>query len=163
MFLLTEELVDEDVVLALAALGEEAVLLDEVQLLDRFEEVLIDLKSMPGVDVYVTGSTGHLPQKTDGMDVSPLFYGKDIDTDSRDLYWEFPGKQRAVRHGQWKAVTVKKGAPLELYRIKEDPCEQNNLAEKYPDVVRELDKLMWSLRTPSANYPIEGDKWNVRH
>lgn len=108
----------------------------------------------------VTGSTRSLPQKTEGMDISPLFYGKTVDTDSRDLYWEFPGKQRAVRHGEWKAVTVKKNAPLELYRIKEDPCEQNNLADKYPDVVRQLDQLMWQLRTPSENYPIEGENNN---
>jgi arylsulfatase A-like enzyme len=105
----------------------------------------------------LTGSEQGLPQQTDGMDISPLFFGRDIDTDSRDLYWEFPGKQRAVRHGPWKAVSVKKGAPLELYRIKEDPLEQKNLADDYPDVVRELDALMWRLRTPSPNYPIEGE------
>ena len=97
------------------------------------------------------------PEKTDGMDISPLFYGKDIDTDSRPLYWEFPGKQRAVRHGPWKAVTVKKGAPLELYRIKDDPYEQHNLAADHPDIVKELDKLMRLMRTPSPNYPIEDE------
>ena len=91
------------------------------------------------------------------MDISPLFYGKDIDTDSRPLYWEFPGKQRAIRYKGWKAVTVKKGAPLELYRIKDDPYEQHNLAADHPDVVKELDKLMRQLRTPSVNYPIEDE------
>ena len=97
------------------------------------------------------------PLKTDGMDISPLFYGKDIDTDSRPLYWEFPGKQRAIRYKGWKAVTVKKGAPLELYRIKDDPYEQHNLADDHPDVVKELDNLMRQLRTPSVNYPIEDE------
>ena len=91
------------------------------------------------------------------MDISPLFYGKDIDTDSRPLYWEFPGKQRAIRYQGWKAVTVKKGAPLELYRIKDDPYEQHNLADDHPDVVKELDKLMRLMRTPSVNYPIEDE------
>ena len=97
------------------------------------------------------------PLKTDGLDISPLFYGKDIDTDSRPLYWEFPGKQRAIRYQGWKAVTVKKGAPLELYRIKDDPYEQHNLADDHPDVVKELDKLMRQMRTPSVNYPIEDE------
>lgn len=91
------------------------------------------------------------------MDISPLFYGKDIDTDSRDLYWEFPGKQRAIRSGGWKAVTVKKGAPLELYRIKEDPLEQHNLAAEYPEIVQRLDSLGHAMRTPSPNYPIDGE------
>ncbi len=99
----------------------------------------------------------NVPGDTNGMDISPLFYGEDIDTDSRPLYWEFPGKQRAVRHGPWKAVTVKKGAPLELYRIKDDPYEQHDLAADHPDVVKELDKLMHQLRSPSPNYPI-GDE-----
>jgi len=105
----------------------------------------------------LTGSQRALPQKTDGMDISPLFFGRDIDTNSRDLYWEFPGKQRAIRHGEWKAVTVKKGAPLELYRIKDDPGETRNLASKHPDVVRQLEQLMKQMRTPSVNYPIDGE------
>lgn len=66
--------------------------------------------------------------------------------------------QRAIRHGEWKAVTVKKGVPLELYRISEDPCEQHNLANDYPQLVKELDERMWQMRTPSENYPFEGEK-----
>lgn len=95
--------------------------------------------------------------KTDGMDIAPLFYGQDIDTDSRPLYWEFPGKQRALRHNGWKAVSVKKGAPLELYRIKEDPLEQHDLAKDYPILLQQMDSLMHQLRTPSPNYPIDGE------
>ena len=98
-----------------------------------------------------------VPRDTNGMDISPLFYGQDIDTDSRDLYWEFPGKQRAIRSSGWKAVTVKKGAPLELYRIKEDPLEQHNLAAEYPEIVQRLDSLGHAMRTPSPNYPIDDE------
>lgn len=98
-----------------------------------------------------------VPRDTNGMDISPLFYGQDIDTDSRDLYWEFPGKQRAIRSSGWKAVTVKKGAPLELYRIKDDPLEQHNLAAEYPEIVQRLDSLGHAMRTPSPNYPIDDE------
>lgn len=98
-----------------------------------------------------------VPRDTNGMDISPLFYGQDIDTDSRDLYWEFPGKQRAIRSSGWKAVTVKKGAPLELYRIKDDPLEQHNLAAEYPEIVQRLDSLGRAMRTPSPNYPIDDE------
>ena len=94
---------------------------------------------------------------TDGIDISPLFFGEDIDTDSRPLYWEFPGKQRAIRHQGWKAVTVKKDAPLELYRITDDPYEQHNLAAEHPDIVQRLDSLGHTMRTPSPNYPIPED------
>ena len=105
----------------------------------------------------LAGSSSVVPGDTNGMDVSPLFFGEDIDTDNRDLYWEFPGKQRAIRHQGWKAVTVKKDAPLELYRIKEDPCEQHNLAAEHPELVKELERLMLQMRTPSENYPIPDD------
>jgi arylsulfatase A-like enzyme len=104
----------------------------------------------------LTGSTDALPQ-TDGMDVSPLFFGGSADTDHRYLYWEFPGKQRAVRYGEWKCVTVKKGAPLELYHISEDPLEQHNLAAEYPEIVQRLDSLGHAMRTPSPNYPIDDE------
>ena len=110
---------------------------------------------MPTLAAIAEGD--EVPQDTNGMDISPLFYGKDIDTDSRPLYWEFPGKQRAIRHGEWKAVTVKKGAPLELYRIKEDPYEKHDLAGDYPEVVRQLEKEMKQLRKPSPNYPIDDE------
>lgn len=48
------------------------LLLDEVQLLGNFAEVLIDLMSEPGVDIYVTGSNAHLLSK----DVITEFRGR---------------------------------------------------------------------------------------
>jgi arylsulfatase A-like enzyme len=105
----------------------------------------------------LTGSSRAVVHDTDGIDVSPLFFGGQVDTDNRPLYWEFPGKQRAVRLSDWKCVTVKKDAPLELYNIRQDPMEQHNLANDYPEKVSELEALMRRLRTPSPNYPIPDD------
>ena len=105
----------------------------------------------------LSGGTRHLPQKTDGIDISPLFYGRDADTDSRPLYWEFPGKQRALRWNGWKAVSVGKGKPLELYRIKEDPLEQHDLAGEQPELLHQMEQMMLQLRTPSPNYPYENE------
>ena len=105
----------------------------------------------------LTSSEQALPQKTDGMNISPLFFGQNIDTDSRPLYWEFPGKQRALRWNGWKAVSVKKGTPLELYRIKDDPYEEHNLADQYPELLQQMEQMMRQLRTPSPNYPIDGE------
>lgn len=105
----------------------------------------------------ITGSSKSLPRDIDGMDISPLFYGKQTDTDNRYLYWEFPGKQRAIRHGEWKAESIGQGHPVELYNIKEDPTEQNNLAEKYPKMVKELDKMMKKMHHPSPYWPLKGE------
>ena len=105
----------------------------------------------------LAGSAKAVPADTDGMDISPLFFGEELDTDNRYLYWEFPGKQRAIRYGEWKCVTVKKNAPLELYNIHEDPNESHDLAAEYPKMVRDLNKMMQEMRTPSENYPIPED------
>jgi arylsulfatase A-like enzyme len=105
----------------------------------------------------LTGSTASLPQQTDGINILPLFYGKQVDTDHRMLYWEFPGVQRAIREGDWKCVTVKRGAPLELYNLKEDVTESHNLADEHPEMVKEFDEKMKALRTPSPNWPLPGE------
>ena len=105
----------------------------------------------------LTGSEKAVPQ-TDGIDISLLFFGGEVDTDHRYLYWEFPGKQRALRFGDWKCVTVKKDAPLELYRITDDPKEEHNLAKDYPEMVKEFDAIMHRMHKPSENYPIPEDK-----
>lgn len=107
---------------------------------------------------YLTGSEKSLPHDIDGMNILPLFYGGNLDTDDRLLYWEFPGKQRAARKGDWKAVTVKANAPLELYNIKDDPEEKVNLASKYPDKVKWFDKEMKKQHHPSECWPIKGEK-----
>ena len=84
----------------------------------------------------IAQATDKLPTRRNGINLLPLLHGESLETDNRMLYWEFPGKQRAARKGDWKAVTVKKDAPLELYNIKEDMTESVNLADKYPEIVR---------------------------
>lgn len=102
-------------------------------------------------------ATAHLPQRLNGINVLPLFYGKAVDTDNRLLYWEFPGKQRAARKGDWKCVTIKGNAPLELYNLKDDPTERHNLADQYPEKVAEFEWEMNAVRTPSPNWPLPGE------
>jgi arylsulfatase A len=73
------------------------------------------------------------------------------------LYWEFHerGFQQAVRMGEWKAVRLKKDAPLELYDLPDDPYEQYNVADRYPDVVAKIEKYLATARTESARWPVK--------
>lgn len=123
----------------------------------RTLENIIYFPDMMPTFAALTGSTKHLPQHLNGINILPLFYGKQLDTDHRLLYWEFPGVQRAARKGDWKCVTTKRGAPLELYNIKEDMEERHNLADQYPEMVKEFDKGMKAIRHPSPNWPLDGE------
>ena len=49
------------------------------------------------------------------------------------------------------------GACATIYRIKDDPLEQHNLAAEYPEIVQRLDSLGHAMRTPSPNYPIDDE------
>lgn len=97
----------------------------------------------------------HLPQSLDGVNITPLFYGDSmsVDMDERMMYWEFPGKQRAAIRGEWKAVSVKQGTPLELYRITTDPNETTDLSKVYPEIVTALEQLMQMEHATSPNFP----------
>lgn len=100
----------------------------------------------------------HLPTRRNGINLLPLLQGQTMDeTDQRLLYWEFTGKQRAARKGDWKVVSIQKDAPLELYNIKEDLTESNNLADKYPEKVAAFEKEMAAMRVPSPNWPLPGE------
>lgn len=64
----------------------------------------------------------------------------------RTLFWEHEGN-RAVRDGRWKLAAVRDG-PWTLYDIDADRTEQNDLAERHPDVVARLAKAwnQWAQR-----------------
>jgi len=73
------------------------------------------------------------------------------------FYWELhEGKPlQAVRQGDWKAVRNGAGAPLELYDLKADRGEQQNLAAQNPDIVAKMEALMKSARTASPDWPLQ--------
>jgi arylsulfatase A-like enzyme len=102
-------------------------------------------------------ATDKLPQRINGMNILPLFYGHQVETNNRLLYWEFTGKQRAARRGDWKVVSVKKDAPLELYHISKDMTESTNLAQDHPEIVKEFEQEMNKMRTPSPNWPLPNE------
>jgi arylsulfatase A-like enzyme len=110
---------------------------------------------MPTLAAYAHAK---LPKHTDGISIKPLLEGKKQITNNRILYWEFPGEQVAIRKGKWKAVSIKKNHKLELYDIEKDPYEKTDLAEKYPEIIKELEREIKKAHTPSPYWPIEGEE-----
>lgn len=71
----------------------------------------------------------------EGKSLLPVFRGKKR-SPHEYLFWEHV-KHEAVRHGKWKLVASRRGN-WELYDLENDRTELNNLADKYPDIVRRL-------------------------
>ncbi len=93
--------------------GMHYVLLDEVQLLEHFEEVLIDLIARENVDVYVTGSNAKLLSKDivtefrgrgDEVRMAPLSFAEFMTTYDNDVAM---GWQSYLMYGGLPAVACK--------------------------------------------------------
>ena len=91
------------------------------------------------------------PENIDGISYLPAMLGKEQKVHDY-LYWEFleQGGKQAVRKGDWKAVrlNVRKnpGNPIELYNLSSDTGEENNIADKNPEIVKMMGDIMEKAR-----------------
>jgi arylsulfatase A-like enzyme len=96
-----------------------------------------------------------VPENIDGVSMLPTILGKKGQLQHNYLYWEFheSGGRKALRKDDWKLINYNINKPekttVELYNLINDPGEENNVAEKYPETVKELTTLMNSARTES--------------
>ena len=88
----------------------------------------------------------------EGRSLVPLFDNRQIQRDA--LYWEHSGNA-AVRLGDWKLVRNGIKGEWELYNIKDDRTESNNLAATEPERVKDLNTLWqnWAVRAQVLPYP----------
>jgi hypothetical protein len=81
------------------------------------------------------------PQDVDGISIVPELLGGAAAGRKQEkheyLYWELGG-QTAVRMEQWKAVRPRRNAGWELYDLRQDVGETNDLAARHPDVLAKM-------------------------
>ena len=106
-----------------------------------------------------------VPHETDGLSFLPTLLGKaEQQRQHAHLYWEFHelGGRLALRQGDWKLVqyNVGKNPPgaFELYNLKDDPSETNDLAGKYPEKAAALQDVMLAAHVASDDFPFPLDK-----
>jgi len=113
------------------------------------------------------------PEHTDGISIVPVLTGNLKEQNQRDyLYWEYHwGKQQAIRMGKYKGIRIGgTEEPIELYDLSTDLGEKNNIAHKQPDLVKQIDSLMFVARMGSPYnkywplpehklYHVKWDKW----
>jgi arylsulfatase A-like enzyme len=99
-----------------------------------------------------------------GRSLVPILEGKDVPGTA--LYFEHKAN-RAIRNGKWKLVSravfrPPYTGPWELYDLEKDRTETRDLAEQYPDAVREM-SAMWDNWAKENNvYPLDGRGWNMK-
>lgn len=100
-----------------------------------------------------------IPQNIDGVSFANTLLGIPDQKQHRYLYWEFheQGGKQAVRYGKWKGVRLKakenRQSPVALYDLSVDPREELNIANRHPEVVKEIERFMLESRTESAVFP----------
>jgi len=118
----------------------------------RCDEPVISVDLFP---TFVALGGGKVDPKLqlDGESLVPLLKSSGKAKLKRDaLYWHFPGYLQAtvkngnwrttpvgsIRKGDWKLIEFFEDGTVELYNLKEDIGQKNNLAKKMPEKAREL-------------------------
>ncbi|MFO8057508.1 MAG: arylsulfatase [bacterium] len=101
------------------------------------------------------------PSAIDGISMLPALLGdNDRQEEHQHLYWELHelGGRQAVRSGRWKAVRYNvsrnRDKGVELYDLREDPGEKNDLADKKPEVAHRMLAIMREARTESEHFKL---------
>ena len=128
------------------------------------------------IDLYPTFlemAGAQVPERLDGVSLMPAFKGGALG--ERSLFWHFPAYLQSykadpdsaskffrttrcgvIRKGDWKLIQYFEDGTLELYNLKEDSSERNNLASKNEEKAKELLKELqaWQVET-KAPIPTE--------
>jgi arylsulfatase A-like enzyme len=127
-----------------------------------------DLTVISGVDLLPTfcslaGIKVSENLNLDGQDMSQALLGKQVER-TKPLMWEYryspwgrhiqKSPALAMREGDWKLMMNPDGSRIELYNLRMNPCEVDNLANEYPGIVKEMSQelLAWQRSLPDKEF-----------
>jgi arylsulfatase A-like enzyme len=126
---------------------------------------------MISTDYYPTlleaaGLPARPTQHVDGMSILPLLKGGTMP--QRPLFWHYPHYSNqggppsgAVRLGDWKLIEWYEDGQVNLYNLKDDIGEHNDLAAKMPEKAAELRRMLADWRTSvDAQMPTVNPAYN---
>lgn len=123
------------------------------------ETMVISQDFLPTLAVGLGHDEDKLPAH-EGENILPLIRDPQASLARQSLYWHYPHYYprmtpgSAIRDGRWKLIHFYENDRVELYDLKEDPGEGNDLSESQPVRVRELrSKLDQWRKTTGANAP----------
>ncbi len=108
-------------------------------------------------------------QHIDGVSIVPLLTRKG-GLDREAIYWHYPhyGNQGgspggAVRVGDYKLIEFYEDDRVELYNLKKDIGEKNDLSQKMPGKADKLREMLHEWRTEvDAKMPTVNPKWKAK-
>ena len=121
------------------------------------EDIFPSFLEMAGVEDY-----RQVGGKIEGVSFVPLLKQQDGHSrGSRAIFWHFPHTYdqppySSVRRGDWKLIYHHADARLELFNLKADISEQDDLSIKEPEKLREMAGILSDfLRETGARLPID--------
>jgi arylsulfatase A-like enzyme len=108
-------------------------------------------------------------QHVDGVSLKPLLSGGAEGLEREAIYFHYPhyhhinsmGPAGAVRMGDYKLVEVFETGKVELYNLREDIGEQNNLSQSMPELTAKMTKMLHGWREHSgAAMPTPNPGWS---
>jgi arylsulfatase A-like enzyme len=127
-----------------------------------YEQPVIQLDFLPTA-LAAVGAAPPADAQLDGVNLLPYLAGKEAAGPHPVLYWRL-GEQMAVRQGDWKLVRYDPAAdggkasgatPAKLYNLARDVGESEDLAEREPERVRELEAV-WQKWNAQQARPLWG-------
>jgi arylsulfatase A len=84
----------------------------------------------------------------DGISLVPILKNPQAKMEQREMYWHYPhyyhttAPVSAIRQGDWKLLEFLEDNQVELYNLKEDVGEKNNMVNTNPGKAKELLELL---------------------
>jgi len=100
-------------------------------------------------------------QELDGQSIVPLLSGEEK-IEREAIFWHYPHYHgsmwtpgAAIRMGDWKLIEFYHHGKTELYNLKDDLGESNDISGKYPDKVKELKSRLKQMQIETkSKFPI---------
>ncbi len=106
------------------------------------EDIFPTILEMAGVTQYE-----QIGGKIDGVSFAPYLKGEKIQNNERPIFWHFPHTYdrfpySSVRKGDWKLIYHHIDRKLELFNLKDDIAEQNDLRNQNTHKLNELAQIL---------------------
>jgi arylsulfatase A len=101
------------------------------------------------------------PRGIDGVSLLPTLLGRSGQKKHDYLYWELNGQQ-GVRMDNWKAIRLKPNQEIQLFDLKTDIGEKNDVANQHPEIVARMRDILTNGRTESDIFPLQPPRTNTK-